>query len=455
MLNGNLYKNILVYALPLMVSGFLQLLFNAADLVVVGKFCGSRMLGAVGACGPLTMLVVNLFMGFSVGVTVVVSTGIGEGDDEKVSRAVHTCLPLAFVCGAIVAVFGCVFARPMLTAMGTPEEIMEYAVTYIRICFIGVPGNLIYNYSSAILKANGDTRRPLTFLTIAGVLNVILNVIFVVVFDLNVAGVALATAISTILSGTLTVRQLTRLDNCCKLHLSRIRFYKDECLMIIRIGLPAGLQQSMFAISNITIQRSVNSFGTAVMSGSSAAQSINGFQYALLTGISQATVNFVGQNYGARQIDRVKKVRRISVLYGILFGLFSASVIMYFKDFLLGIYITDSEAAIEAGTIKLLFLCSFTFLNGLYDVTAACMRGIGCSTPPAIISIVGICGVRLLMIHTIFTLPQFHNLYVLYSAYPVSWLVTLIAGIIAYRIVAKKHLSYYGIQNDEVDRSLE
>lgn len=443
MLNGNLYKSIIVFALPLMASGFLQLLFNAADLVVVGKFCGSHMLGAVGACGPLNTLVINFFMGFSIGVSVVVSTGLGEDNWKKVNRAVHTCLPLALVCGLFVAVFGFIFARPMLHAMGTPEEIIDYSVTYLRITFIGVPANLVYNYSSAILKANGDTKRPLIYLTISGVLNVILNVIFVVFFDLNVAGVALATAITTVLSGVLTVRQLTRLTNCCRLQFKYVKFYKEDTLRIIRIGLPAGLQQSMFSVSNIIIQSSINSFGTAVMSGSSAAQSINGFQYVLLAGVSQATVNFVGQNYGAQKYDRVRQVRRISMLYSAFFGIVSAAIIMCFKSQLLGIYITDSQEAIDAGVIKLLFVCTFAFLNGLYDVTAASLRGIGSSTPPAIISIVGICGVRLLIIYTIFRMPEFHNLYTLYSAYPISWLATLVAGTLVYSGIARKRFAYH------------
>ena len=460
MLSGNLYKSIIVYALPLMLSGFLQLLFNAADLVVVGKFCGSHMLGAVGACGPLNTLVINFFMGFSIGVSVVVSTGLGEDNWKKVNRAVHTCLPLGLVCGLFVAVFGFIFARPMLAAMDTPDEIIDYAVTYLRITFIGVPGNLVYNYSSAILKANGDTRRPLIYLTISGVLNVILNVIFVVFFDLNIAGVALATAITTVLSGVLTVRQLTRLTNCCRLQFKYVKFYKEACLRIIKIGLPAGLQQSMFSVSNIIIQSSINSFGTAVMSGSSAAQSINGFQYVLLAGVSQATVNFVGQNYGAQQYDRVKQVRKISVLYSSLFGLASAGIIMLFKTQLLGIYITDSQEAIDAGVIKLLFVCTFAFVNGLYDVTAACLRGIGSSTPPAIISIVGICGVRLLIIYTIFQIPEFHNLYVLYAAYPISWLATLIAGTLVYSSIARKRFAYHdrhmeAFKKDTFKRSLE
>ena len=460
MLSGNLYKSIIVYALPLMLSGFLQLLFNAADLVVVGKFCGSHMLGAVGACGPLNTLVINFFMGFSIGVSVVVSTGLGEDNWKKVNRAVHTCLPLGLVCGLFVAVFGFIFARPMLAAMDTPDEIIDYAVTYLRITFIGVPGNLVYNYSSAILKANGDTRRPLIYLTISGVLNVILNVIFVVFFDLNIAGVALATAITTILSGVLTVRQLTKLTNCCRLQFKYVKFYKEDCLRIIKIGLPAGLQQSMFSVSNIIIQSSINSFGTAVMSGSSAAQSINGFQYVLLAGVSQTTVNFVGQNYGAQQYDRVKQVRKISVLYSSLFGLASAGIIMLFKTQLLGIYITDSQEAIDAGVIKLLFVCTFAFVNGLYDVTAACLRGIGSSTPPAIISIVGICGVRLLIIYTIFQIPEFHNLYVLYAAYPISWLATLIAGTLVYSSIARKRFAYHdqhmeAFKKDTFKRSLE
>ena len=239
-----------------------------------------------------------------------------------------------------------------------------------------------------------------------------------------------------------------------------MKFYKEDCLRIIKIGLPAGLQQSMFSVSNIIIQSSINSFGTAVMSGSSAAQSINGFQYVLLAGVSQTTVNFVGQNYGAQQYDRVKQVRKISVLYSSLFGLASAGIIMLFKTQLLGIYITDSQEAIDAGVIKLLFVCTFAFVNGLYDVTAACLRGIGSSTPPAIISIVGICGVRLLIIYTIFQIPEFHNLYVLYAAYPISWLATLIAGTLVYSSIARKRFAYHdrhmeAFKKDTFKRSLE
>ena len=460
MLNGNLYSSIIIYALPLMASGFLQLLFNAADLVVVGKFCGSKMLGAVGACGPLNTLVINFFMGFSIGVSVVVSTGLGEDNWKKVNRAVHTCLPLALVCGTGVAVIGCVFARPMLAAMDTPEEIIDYSVRYLRITFIGMPANLIYNYSSAILKANGDTRRPLVYLTIAGVLNVILNIMFVWLFDMNVAGVALATAITTVLSGFLTVRQLTKLTNCCKLQFKYVKFYKEDCLRIIKIGLPAGIQGSMFSLSNIVIQSSINSFGTAVMSGSSAAQSINGFQMVLLGGISQATVNFAGQNYGAQKYDRVRMVKRVSMLYVLLVGFISAGLIMYFRKALLGIYITDSQAAVEAGEIKLLFTCVFAFIGCLYDVIASCLRGMGSSTPPAVISILGIIGVRLIIIFTVFRIPEFHNMYTLQACYPVSWLSTLIAGAIVYRHIAKKRFEYHdrhmeAFRKDTVRRSFK
>ena len=460
MLTGNLYKSIIIYALPLMASGFLQLLFNAADLVVVGKFCGSNLLGAVGACGPLNTLVLNFFMGFSIGVSVVVSTGLGEDNWKKVNRAVHTCLPLALVSGVAVAVLGFIFAKPMLVAMGTPEEILPYSITYLRITFIGMPASLVYNYASAILKANGDTRRPLLYLTVSGVLNVILNVIFVTVFDLNISGVALATAITTVLSGFLTVRQLTRLTNCCKLQMKYVRFYKEDCLRIIKIGLPAGLQNSMFSISNIIIQSAVNSFGTAVMSGSSAAQSINGFQFVLLNGVSQATVNFVGQNYGAQNYQRVKQVKRISQLYVTVTGLVTAAIIVYFRRALLGIYITDSEAALEAGEAKILFACTFCFINALYEVTAASLRGIGSSTAPAIISIVGICGVRLLIVYTIFRIPEYHTLYVLFSTYPASWTVTLLVGTIVYGSIARKRFAYHdrhmeAFKKDTFKRSLK
>lgn len=438
MLNGNLYKSIIVFALPLMASGFLQLLFNAADLVVVGKFCGSSMVGAVGAATPFYMLLVNLFLGFSLGVGVTVSTGIGENNKEKITRTVHTSIPLALICGTAVAVAGCLLARPMLVRLNTPADIIDYSVLYIRIAFVGMPGNLIYNYSAAIVKADGDTRRPLRYLTISGVLNVILNVIFVTVFDLNVAGVALATAITTVLSAFLTVRRLTKLEDNCRLELKKMHLYKAECLKIMKIGLPAGIQNAMFSVSNLIIQKAVNSFGTAVVSGSSAAQSINGFQYVMLNGVSQAAVNFTGQNYGAQNFDRLKKVKNISLLYTMIVGIVTASLIYGFSEPLLSIYIDDSLEAVAAGKLKLFYVCIFAFLNGLIDTISSCMRGIGSSSVPAAISIIGICGVRLLIIFTIFRIPAYHTLNVLYFAYPASWVVSLIADFIAYRIISKK-----------------
>ena len=300
----------------------------------------------------------------------------------------------------------------------------------------------------------------MVYLIVSGILNVILNVIFVWVFDLNVAGVALATAITTVLSGFLTVRRLTKLTNCCKLQFKYVKFYKEDCLRIIKIGLPAGIQNSMFSVANIVIQSSVNSFGTAVMSGSSAAQSINGFQMVLLNGISQATVNFAGQNYGAQKYDRVKVIRRASSLYVCLMGLVSAALIMFFRKELLGIYITDSAAAIEAGEIKLFSNCIFAFLGGLYDITAGCLRGMGSSTPPAVISMAGIIGIRLLIVYTVFQIPQYHSFYTLQACYPISWLITLIAGAIDYNRIAKKRFAYHdkhmeAFRKDTVRRSFK
>lgn len=300
MCEGPLFKNIVIYSIPIFLTSILQLLFNAADLVVVGRFCGSVSVAAVGATGSISMLIINLFMGLSIGAGVSVAHGIGSGNDNEVSMVIHTAIPTAFLCGAFLTILGITFANPLLKLMGTPDDVINLSSVYMRLYFCGMIPSMLYNFGSAILRAAGDTRSPLCFLTIAGVVNVIMNVIFVVAFGLDVAGVALATAISQAISAVLTIGALMRRTDACKFSLSKMKIHKKPLLKIIQIGFPAGIQGALFAISNVIIQSSINSFGSVAMSGNASAANIEGFIYVSCNAFSQTALNFVGQNVGAK-----------------------------------------------------------------------------------------------------------------------------------------------------------
>ncbi len=438
MLEGSLWTQILRYALPAMATGGLQLLFNAADLVVVGRFCGSLSVAAVGATGALVNLIVNLFIGLSVGAGVVVAQSLGAGDDRAVSDAVHTAVPTALISGLLLAGIGFMFARPMLALMGTPEDVIDLSALYMRIYFLGMPVIILYNYGGSILRAKGDTRHPLIFLAIAGVVNVVLNVIFVVVFHLDVAGVALATTLSQAISATLILILLSKDDGPCRLEFRKLKIHKRYLLEMIRIGLPAGLQGSMFSISNVMIQSSMNSFGSVVVAGNAAGANIDSFVWVFMNSYHQAAVNFVGQNYGAKRYDRIYKIKNISIIYVIVTGILFGGGLFLFKRQLLGIYITDNPQAIEYGVIRMTIICLPYALNGLHDVMTGIIRGLGKSVPPMIISVICICGLRLFWIFTFFRLPQFHSVEWLYITYPVTWIINFLTLEVYYRKLARK-----------------
>ncbi len=308
MTEGPLLKGLIAYTVPIILTGVLQLLFNAADLVVVGRFCGSISVAAVGACGAVINLLVNLFIGLSVGAGVTVAHGIGANKDEDVRRTVHTAVPLALICGVLLTVVGIAGARKILSLMGTPDNVIGLSATYMRIYFLGITASMLYNFGGAILRAAGDTKSPLYFLTAAGIVNVLLNLIFVIVLKMDVAGVALATALSQLLSAGLVVRELMRREDACRLKLREMKIYWRQLWKIVRIGFPAGIQGSLFSISNVIIQSSVNSFGSIVMSGNAAAQNIEGFVYISMNSVSQTALNYAGQNHGAGKFDRIKKI---------------------------------------------------------------------------------------------------------------------------------------------------
>ena len=438
MLNGSLFKNVIAYTIPIILTGLLQLLFNAADLVIVGRYCGSIYVAAVGATGSITNLIVNLFIGLSVGAGVVVAQALGAGDGTKTHRTIHTAIPTALLGGVILTIIGIGFSETFLKWMDTPQDVLPLSALYMKIYFAGIIFMMIYNFCASILRAAGDTKSPLVFLTVAGVINVILNVIFVTAFDLNVAGVALATTISQGVSATLVLIALIKRNDACKLYLSQLKFYKDELLSIIKIGLPAGIQGSLFSISNVIIQSSINSFGSVVMSGNAAALNIEGFMFVCLNAFHQTTLNFTGQNIGANQIKRAKKVFILNMFCVFIVGLVISISVYLAGPHLLKIYLPDSQDAVNYGLLRLKCLCLAYCILGMMDVSGGGLRGMGVSFAPMVISVLGVCGVRIGWIYTIFRIPEFHTLEILYLSYAISWGITFISQTIAYFITYNK-----------------
>lgn len=438
MLQAPLISGILFYTIPIILTSVLQLLFNAADLVIVGRFCGSISVAAVGATGAITNLIVNLFMGLSIGAGVTVAHAIGSREEEATHRTVHTALPVALVSGIVISVIGVFLAPTFLTLMGTPENVLPLSSVYMRIYFSGMVFTMVYNFCASILRAAGDTKSPLIFLTIAGVINVALNVVFVTALHMNVAGVALATIISQAFSAVMVVIALMRRSDACKLELKKLRFYRPQLVKMVRIGLPAGIQSSLFSISNVLIQSSINSFGDVLMSGNAAANNLEGFLYVTLNAFHQTAVNYIGQNAGARQYRRVLKIITLCLIYVIVFGVVGGGLLCAFGPQLLGIYITDSVEALAYGELRLMYLAIPYFLCGMMDISTAALRGMGESVIPMIISILGVCGIRVGWVCTIFQIEAFHTPQSLYLSYPISWVIVFVCQMIAFRKVFRK-----------------
>ena len=443
MLQGPLLNNIIGYTVPIILTSVLQLLFNAADLVVVGRFCGSISVAAVGATGSITALIVNLFIGLSVGAGVTVAHGLGSREEEMVHRTVHTALPVALLSGAVLTVLGILLSRALLVMMGTPEDVLPLSSIYMKIYFCGITFTMVYNFVAAILRAVGDTKSPLVHLTVAGVINVVLNLFFVTVLHMNVAGVALATAISQAYSAVMVTITLMKRTDACHLSLRKMRIYKIQLMKMLRIGLPAGIQSSLFSISNVMIQSSINSFGGIVMSGNAASQNIEGFLYVSLNAFHQTAVNFIGQNMGAKKFDRVKKILWICLGCVCVVGLGLGLLIGGLGETLLSIYITDSAEAITWGLTRLSIICTTYFICGLMDVSTGALRGMGASVSPMIISVLGVCGVRIGWVMTIFQIPQFHTPQSLYYSYIVSWALTFLVQMFAFLKIYKKNVRLY------------
>ncbi len=441
MCSGPVMKKMLLFAIPLMLSSILQLMFNAADIVVVGRFAGDDSLAAVGSNTALINLLTNLFVGLSVGANVVAAICLGAGKSRDVKKTVHTAMLLSVYSGLVLTAVGIIGARKILVWMQTPEEILDLAVIYLRIYFVGMVPLMVYNFGSALLRAAGDTRRPLTYLTVSGVVNVVLNLFFVIVFNMDVAGVALATVVSETISAGLIVRCMMNesAETGMRLELKSLRIDGDKLKRIVRIGLPAGVQGVIFSLSNVVIQSSINSFGKTVVAGNSAASNIEGFVYMAMNAFYQSTLSFTSQNLGAGKPERIGKILRAGLVCVSACGLILGNGVAFLGQYLLGIYSSES-AVIAAGIDRLMIIGCTYVLCGIMDVLVGSLRGMGYSVLPMMVSLIGVCGVRFLWLGTIFTLERFHVPEIIYISYPISWTLTITAHIICY-VIAKKRLN--------------
>ncbi len=441
MCNGPLLGKILVFYVPLMLSGVLQLLFNAADIAVVGHFAGNESLAAVGSTGALTNLIVNLFIGLSVGANVLVARFYGANQVNELKSMVQTAVATSVVSGVLLVFVGFFVSKPALVLMGTPDNVISHSVLYMRIYFVGMPFMMAYNFGAAVLRAVGDTKRPLYYLMIAGIVNVVLNLVFVIQFSMGVAGVATATVISQAISAVLVIRCLICTDSVYRLEVKGLKIAPDKLFKMFQIGLPAGLQGALFSISNVLIQSSVNSFGSVAMAGNTAGSNIEGFVYTSMNALYQSAISFCGQNYGARKYKRVGKVLFICEVLVILVGLVLGNSAYLAGGTLLKIYSTDPEV-ISYGLLRMSFICVTYFLCGMMDVMVGGLRGIGYSIMPMLVSLTGACLFRVVWIYTVFR--QVRTLECLYISYPISWALTFAVHLICFFIVYRKLLKQGG-----------
>ncbi len=435
MCSGPLTKKILIFSIPLMCSGILQLLFNAIDMIVVGQYSGNEALAAVGSTAPLINLLVNIFIGLSIGTNVLIAQAYGAHNHQDMHETLHTSILLSIICGFFLSFMGILLAKPLLLLMGTPDEVIELATLYMKIYFVGMPAMLLYNFGSSILRAMGDTKRPLYFLLIAGVINALLNLVFVIIFKMSVAGVALATVISQCISALLIILCLMHTPGGCQLTLSKLHINKTVLLRIMRIGLPAGFQGAIFSISNVLIQSSVNSFGAIAMAGNAATANLEGFVYTSMNAFHQTALSFTGQNIGGKKYDRIKPILRVCLISVFVVGSTMSLLFFIFRFPLLRLYSSDSEV-ITYGVIRMKIIFSTYFLCGIMDVLVGSIRGLGYSVIPMIVSLLGACGLRILWIFTVFKLMP--TLTTLYISYPVSWGITLMVHFLCFKILYNK-----------------
>ncbi len=446
MTNGPLLGKIVRFAIPLALSGILQLLFNAADIVVVGQFVGPTALAAVGSTSAVINLIVNLFMGFSVGANVLAAQYYGAGKNKDLSETVHTAVLSSLAFGVVLIFAGFALSRPMLELMGTPADVLDQAVLYMRIYFVGMPVMMLYNFGAAILRAVGDTQRPLYFLLLAGVINVILNLVFVIVFHMGVEGVAIPTVISQCVSAGLVFWCLTKVEGPYRLYPKHLTIKKDKLLGMVKIGLPAGIQGCSFSISNVLIQSSINSFGSIAMAGNTASSNIEGFISTAQDAFTQAAISFTGQNLGAGKLKRVDRVLLLCMLLAPGVGLVLSILAVLCGGPLLGIYSSDPEV-IQYGMLRLTTVSLLQPLGALMGVTASVLRGMGYSTIPMIVTMSSVCGFRVIWIFTVF--QAFPTLQVLYLSYPITWGLAALFNFIFYFVVRKRTAKKLGLAQEK------
>lgn len=448
MCTGSLLPKILIFAIPLMASSLLQLLFNAADIIVVGRFAGDDSLAAVGSTSSIVNLLVNLFVGLSVGANVLTARYFGAKKSAQLSKTIHTAMTLAIVGGIFLALIGFFGARTIMELMQSPPEVIDKAALYLKLYFLGMPANLIYNYGASILRAIGDTRRPLYYLSGAGIINVVLNLIFVIIFKMDVAGVAIATVISQCFSAVLIVRCMMRETGSLKLRPKLLMFHKQELLKIMQIGIPAGFSGILFSLSNVVIQSAINGFGNIVVAGNSAASNIEGFVYVSMNAFYQASISFTSQNVGAGKYHRVNKITIYCVGCAVVAGLVFGIGAYLLGTPLLGLYTTSPEV-VKMGLIRLSYVSCTYALCGIMDVMVGSLRGLGYSIMPMMVSLVGACGLRLLWIATVFQIPKYHLLQTIYISYPITWIITAFIHILCYVVIMSRLKKKIAARNGE------
>ena len=435
MTTGPFFKKILIFAFPLMLTGVLQLIYNAADIMVVGRFAGSAALAAVGSTSSLVNLIINLFIGLSTGAGVITARHIGANLSERTHKCVHTAMAISIISGFAVCLFGYFLSGTFLKLMGTPEDVLPLATKYLKIYFLGAPGSLVYNFGASIVRATGDTKRPLYILASTGIVNVILNLVLVVVFHLDVAGVAIATIVAQYISAILIVARLTHLPNECRVNFKKIRIYKQELKDIMRIGVPAGFQSSLFSFSNVLIQSTINTFGSVAMAGNTAAQNADAIIYTCTNAVAQTAMTFTSQNIGARKYENLRKIFFICLGTAFSISVVLGALGLIFPHQIIGIFTTEKDV-IEIGTQRLYILMTTYFMCSLMDVAGCQIRGMGKSVEPMVITLLGACGIRVLWLYTGFPLRK--ELWNLYLSYPISWTITFIALMICYFVFEKK-----------------
>ncbi|MDD6261312.1 MAG: MATE family efflux transporter [Clostridiales bacterium] len=432
-LEGPLIKNILMFTLPVLATGVLQFLYNASDSAVVGWLIGSNALGAVSSTGALSNLITGLFIGLSVGASVSISHSVGSRRFDDAHDTVQTSISISCILGVLVAAFGFFACKPLLTLMGTVDECLDQSVRYMRIIFIGMPAQMIYNYGTSILRANGDTRHPLEFLVISGAVNVVCNIILVYFFR-DVWCVAAATIISQYLSAVLALRLLCRIEGCCRLDIRHLYVRRDKFMKILRIGLPAGVQSVLFSFSNVIIQSSINSFqNAAIVAGNGAAANVDGLIYIAQNSFYHTALTFTGQNLGGRRFERIRSVCRSCLILVCTVGLAIGGICYAFGPQLLSIFARDDTETIKYGMVRLLYMGIPYFLCGTMEVMSGMLRGLGASMTSMIVSLLGACVFRVIWIATVFkTVGTLESIYI---SFPISWLLTTLAAYVCYRIV--------------------